>query len=337
MQENVPITNTFGINAHCRYFAEYENIDELHEILQSSIFRNNKFLHIGAGSNLLFLSDFNGIILHSKIKGITITGETANEVFVKAGASVVWDDLVQYAVAKGFGGTENLSLIPGEIGAAAVQNIGAYGVDVKDIISAVETVQIDNGEVKIFSNEDCRFAYRESIFKNEAKDKSIVTNVTFRLSKKPVFHLEYGNLTEHLKNTEVNLQTIRHAVIKIREEKLPDYKTLGNAGSFFKNPYISTAHYEDLKKRYPTLPAYPVNSASAPPNSLVKIPAAWLIEQCGWKGKSLGNAAVYEKQALVIVNKGGATGQEIKALADKITADVKTRFNIGILPEVHFV
>jgi len=339
-QENTPITNTFGIDARCRYFAEYETIAGLREILQSDVFRKNKFLHIGAGSNLLFLSDFNGVILHSKIKGTTKIDETENEVFIQVGAGVVWDDFVQYAVTNSFGGTENLSLVPGEVGAAAVQNIGAYGVEAKDIIFAVEMVQIDNGNLRIFSNEECKFAYRESIFKNEEKDKYIITNVIFRLSKNPVFSLEYGNLSEYLKDTEkIDLQTIRNAIIKIREEKLPDYKILGNAGSFFKNPYVCTAYYESLKKHYPTLPHYPVNQefVSTSLNNHVKIPAAWLIEQCGWKGKSFGNAAVYEKQALVIVNKGGATAQEIKILSDKIIADVKAKFDIGISPEVNFI
>ncbi|GHT57487.1 UDP-N-acetylenolpyruvoylglucosamine reductase [Bacteroidia bacterium] len=330
-QENTPIANTFGINAQSRYFAEYENIAELQEILNSDIFRNNKFLHIGAGSNLLFLSDFNGVILHSKIQGITVdvasNAHYADEVFLRVGAGVLWDDFVKYTVEMGFFGAENLSLIPGEVGAAAVQNIGAYGVEAKDIISAVETVEISNGETRIFTNEECRFAYRESVFKGEEKGKYIVTSVTFRLSKTPIFRLDYGNLSECPKD----LPTIRETIIKIREEKLPDYKVLGNAGSFFKNPYICIAHYEGLKKHYPALPHYPVN------DEVVKIPAAWLIEQCGWKGKSLGNAAVYDKQALVIVNNGNATAQEIKALSDKIIANVKGKFHIDICPEVNFV
>ena len=347
IQENISLLphNTFGINAHCRYFAEYENIAELREFLKSDIFKNNKFLHIGAGSNLLFLSDFNGIILHSKIKGITKTDETANEVFIKVGAGVVWDDFVQYAVENNFGGAENLSLIPGEVGAAAVQNIGAYGVEAKDIISSVEIVEIDTLQTRILKNEECKFAYRESIFKNEAKGKCIVTNVVFRLSKKPFFHLKYGNLSEYLKNTEkIDLQAIRNAIIKIREEKLPDYKILGNAGSFFKNPYCDKAHFEYLQKKYPNIPFYPVvstcfDNAQQPSlnNRFVKLSAAWLIEQCGWKGKTLGGAAVYHLQPLVLVNQGNAKPKDVANLAAEIQKSVKEKFCVELETEVNFI
>jgi UDP-N-acetylmuramate dehydrogenase len=332
LQENISLLphNTFGIDANCHYFVEYDNVAELQEVLTTKLLQNNRLLHIGSGSNLLFVSDFEGVILHSNIKGIDILEETENEVFIRVGAGEVWDDVVAYAVAHNYGGIENLSLIPGEVGASAVQNIGAYGVEAKDVISSVETIEIATGLPKVFMNIDCQFAYRESIFKKEAKNKYIVTHVVFCLQKNPAFNLEYGNIAAQIKG-DINLQNIRSTIIQIREEKLPDPKVLGNAGSFFMNPIIALAQYEKLKEKYTNIPHYPVS------DSQVKVPAGWLIDQCGWKGRSVGNAAVHEQQALVIVNKGGATAQEIISLSNQISASVKVTFDIDIFPEVNMI
>lgn len=331
--ENISLLphNTFGIDAYSRYFTEYESVEELQEILKSDIFLNNEFLHIGSGSNLLFINDFDGIILHSKIKGIEALKETNEYIYFRVGAGETWDDFVQFAVDNGYGSIENLSIIPGEVGASAVQNIGAYGVEVKDVIEQVETIDLKTRQPKVFTNAECQFNYRDSIFKREKKNRYAVTYVIFRLSKKPIFHLEYGNLAEQLKKAETNLKSIRSLIIKVREEKLPDPKKIGNAGSFFMNPIVSKEQYQELKTKYPAIPTYPISIFQ------VKIPAGWLIEQCGWKGKSYGNAGVYEKQALVLVNKGDATGQDVMMLANKITASVKDKFDIDIYPEVTIV
>lgn len=334
LQENISLLphNTFGVDSYARYFMEYDSVSELQEILQSDVFKNNRFLHIGAGSNILFTSDFDGLILHSKIKDIEIYKETSDEIFLRVGGGEVWDDFVIYAVNNNYGGIENLSLIPGEVGASAVQNIGAYGVEAKDVIEFVETVEVETGLIVKFTKEECRYSYRESIFKKEKKNKYIVSHVVFRLKKKPVFNIEYGNIAEQLKNeNKIDLQTIRSVVIKIRNEKLPDPKFLANAGSFFMNPIIPLSQYDALKEDYPNIPGYPLFQ------SYVKVPAGWLIEQCGWKGKSYGEAAVYEKQALVIVNKGGATAEDIIGLSEQITASVKNKFDIEISPEVNFI
>ena len=333
ISENISLLphNTFGIDAYCRYFAEYESVEELQEILKTEVFQTNEFLHIGSGSNLLFLNDFDGIILHSKIKGIEALKETDEHIYFRVGAGETWDDFVQFAVDNDYGGIENLSIIPGEVGASAVQNIGAYGVEVKDVIEQVETIDLKTRQSKIFINSECQFNYRESIFKREKKNRYAVTHVVFRLSKKPVFCLEYGNLIERLERSKISLKKIRSLIINIREEKLPDPKKLGNAGSFFMNPIVSKEQYRELKAEYPTIPTYPISVFQ------VKIPAGWLIEQCGWKGKSYGNAGVYEKQALVLVNHGNATAQEIMMLADKITVSVKDRFDIDIYPEVTII
>ncbi len=324
--------NTFGINIKTRWFIEYKSEEELQKILSDEYFYSLPFFHIGEGSNLLFLGDFDGIILHSNITSIEIVQQTSDFTDIKTGAGVVWDDLVAYCVQQNWGGIENLSLIPGETGAAAVQNIGAYGAEIKDCLLEVHAYNIETGEKEIFSNADCQFAYRESIFKTTHRGKYILTHVVLRLSNIPVFNLEYGNLKEILSaQHELSLQTIRNAVIKIRENKLPDPKKMGNAGSFFKNPYICIAHYEGLKQHYPEIPHYPVNE------EVVKVPAAWLIDQCGWKGKCIGHAAVHEKQPLVLVNTGEATGKDIVTLAEAIQNDVKKKFFIDLEPEVLYI
>ncbi|MDR1679276.1 MAG: UDP-N-acetylmuramate dehydrogenase [Prevotellaceae bacterium] len=325
--------NTFGIDAKARFFVEYDTEAELSELLRSELLRSHKLLSIGGGSNLLFTQDFDGVVLHSQLKGIELIDETENEVLVRAGAGVVWDDFVAHCVANSWYGAENLSNIPGEIGACAVQNIGAYGVEAKDIVSEVEGLDVATVEPRVLSNSECHFAYRDSVFKHELAGKFIVTSVLFRLSKQADFKLDYGSLREEIATYgEPSLHTVRQAVIAIRVAKLPDPKEQGNGGSFFKNPVISAEKFAELKKEYPDIPSYPL------PAGEVKIPAAWLIEQCGWKGRSVGNAAVHSKQALVLINRNGqATGQEIVELSKQIRASVRSKFGVEISPEVIFL
>lgn len=334
IKENISLLsyNTFGIDAKANYFIEYSSVEELQTALKSEIVKSNRLLHIGGGSNLLFMKDFNGVILHSAINFIKKVSEDADTVMLEAGAVVNWDDFVAYTVENGWGGVENLSLIPGEVGASAVQNIGAYGVEVQDVITEVNAVEIETGELKIFSVEDCQYGYRESIFKKELKGKYIITSVVFKLQKQPEFKLNYQHLeAEVLKNGDINLQNIRQTIIAVRESKLPDPKIFGNAGSFFMNPVISKAHFNELLAQYPQMPHYFVSETEE------KVPAGWLIDQCGWKGKQIGNAGVHDKQALVLVNKGGATGAEIVHLAEQIQASVKSKFGIELRAEVNYI
>lgn len=324
--------NTFGIDAKADYFVEYDSIADLQAVLQMDIVKQNRILHIGSGSNLLFLKDFEGVVLHSAIKNITGAREDVDSAYLEVGSGVVWDDLVAYCVLNGLGGIENLSLIPGEVGASAVQNIGAYGVEVQDIILEVNAVEIETATVRTFSNEECHYGYRNSIFKNELKGKYIITSVLFRLDKKPRFKLNYQHLEEEvLKCGEVNLQNIRQTIIAVRESKLPDPKVLGNAGSFFMNPIIAKTLFVSLQKKYPNIPHYVVSETEE------KVPAGWLIDQCGWKGKQIGRAGVHNKQALVLVNLGGAAGAEIVHLAEQIQASVKETFGIELKPEVNYI
>lgn len=324
--------NTFGLNVSCRQFFEYDSVTELKEFIQAKNLAGTNWLHIGGGSNLLFLQDFDGTILHSQIQGIEVVEETETGCFVRVGAGVIWDDFVSWCVENRLGGVENLSLIPGEVGASAVQNIGAYGVEAKDVIYSVETVSTANASQRIFSHDECCFAYRDSLFKRE--NSHIVTHVIFRLQKAAFYNytLEYGQLKEALSvYPTINLSHIREVIISIRNEKLPDPKVLGNAGSFFKNPVVSKEKLTQLKKEYPAIPHYYAGEESE------KIPAGWLIEQSGWKGKSHKRAGVYEKQALVLVNKGGATGSEIRELAGLIQQSVWEKFGVRIEPEVKIV
>ena len=309
---------------------EYANETELEVVLKGYCKRDLSFLHIGSGSNLLFLNDFNGIVFHSAIKGITLAGETDDAVFVRIGAAEIWDDVVAYAVRYGWGGIENLSLIPGETGAAAVQNIGAYGIEIKDVIEHIETIDTLNFEKRFFSNDDCKYGYRTSLFKNNPN--YIITCVTLRLQKHPELHLEYGNLKGFFSASEpATLQNVREAIITIRQKKLPDPDELGNAGSFFKNPVVTQKKLMHLQKSYPTIPFYPATKGN------VKLSAGWLIEQCGLKGKRIGQVGTYEHQALVIVNYGGATGKEIAQFADHICDTVHQHFGILLEPEVQYV
>lgn len=328
--------HTFGMDVRTAHFVEYTSVDELEALLVriQSEWETLPWLHMGGGSNLLFTSDYyQGVILHSAIKGWQVVDEDEECVHLRVGAGVVWDELVAYTVAQGWGGMENLSLIPGEVGASAVQNIGAYGMEAKDLIETVDTIEIATGTLRTFACEECGYAYRQSVFKSELKGKFVVTHVTYRLQKNPVFHLDYGNIRAELERMGegISLDTIRRAVIRIRESKLPDPQVMGNAGSFFMNPIVPRAVMEHIREAYPQMPFYEVDTER------VKIPAGWMIEQCGWKGRALGRAAVHDKQALVLVNLGGATGREIIALSDAVRHDVKEKFGVDIHPEVNFI
>lgn len=293
--------------------------------------RYDTFLHIGGGSNLLFTKDYDGLILHSRIGGIEVTAEDSQTVSLRVGAGVVWDDFVACCVEHGWYGAENLSLIPGEVGASAVQNIGAYGVEVKDLITAVETVNVQ-GYGRVYSVEECEYAYRSSIFKRPENKSVFVTYVRFRLSKEERYTLDYGTIRQELaKYPAPTLPIVRKVIIEIRESKLPDPKVMGNAGSFFMNPIVAKEKLEALQRDYPRIPYYEL------PDGRVKIPAGWMIDQCGWKGKSLGPAAVHDKQALVLVNRGGAKGSDIVALSDAVRASVRDKFGIDIHPEVNVI
>ena len=323
--------NTFGLDVFADHFLEYHSEDELRELISEGRV-TVPFLHIGQGSNLLFTGDYyRGTVLHSCIRGITVVSEDENTVCVHVGAGLVWDDFVCHCVTKGWYGVENLSLIPGETGAAAVQNIGAYGVEVKDVIVSVDTVDL-NGRKRVYSVDECCYSYRHSLFKEPSSKSVFVTGVQFRLNKIPRFVLTYGALREALSDEKtLTLQAVRDAVVRIRRSKLPDPAVCGNAGSFFMNPIVSRACWQKLLALYPYMPYYEVDAER------VKIPAGWLIEQCGWKGSSLGPAAVYDKQALVLVNLGGATGADIVALAKAVQDSVYQKFGISIQPEVLFV
>lgn len=333
--QNCPLKpfHTFGMDVKASFFVEYDSVDELKNVLSQYDMPCRKWLHIGGGSNLLFVSDYDGVVLHSCIQGYEVVSDSEDEVLVRVGAGVTWDDFVSYAVSRQWYGAENLSLIPGEVGASAVQNIGAYGVEAKDLIVKVEALEVATGKECTFSNAECRYAYRESIFKKEWKGKYIITYVTYRLSKRPQFHLDYGNVREELgkQGCELTLANVRNTIIRIREAKLPDPKVQGNAGSFFMNPVVPRMLYESLLAKYPDMPHYQVDE------EWVKIPAAWMIDRCGWKGKQMGRAGVHDKQALVLVNLGGATGQEIVTLSQQIQASVYEKFGIAISPEVNFI
>lgn len=333
--KNYPLLshNTFGMNVKTSLFVEYDSVEELKSLLVANTCSAGPWLHIGSGSNLLFRGDYTGTILHSAIRGYKVTGENEKEVEVRVGAGEIWDDFVAYTVRNGWYGAENLSLIPGEVGASAVQNIGAYGVEAKDLILKVETLEVATVKERIFTNEACRYAYRESVFKKELKGKYIVTYVTFRLSKLPLFHLEYGNVRGELEKCgcEVTLQNVRNTIIAVRQAKLPDPQVQGNAGSFFMNPVVPRSQYEALQHQYPDMPHYDIDE------DRVKIPAAWMIDRCGWKGKQMGRAGVHTRQALVLVNSGGATGDEVIALATQIQHSVYQKFGVRISPEVNFI
>lgn len=323
--------NTFGIDVKARYFVSAGNVEEIKEVLA-----NHRdcfpFIIMGEGSNILFTKDFNGLIIQPALKGIKIIENDLENSIVEVGAGENWDDFVKWSVNSNLGGIENLSLIPGSTGSCPIQNIGAYGVEVKNVIERVNYLDLETFNKVSLSNSECEFDYRTSIFKSQLKNRVIITSVVFRLRHNPVFNVEYGNLQAEIEKTgNINLESIRNAVINIRRYKLPDPGILGNAGSFFKNPVIDTATAKELKKNYSSMPQFPVSE------QWVKIPAGWLIEQCGWKGKRLGNAGVHNKQALVIVNYGNSSGEEILDISLRISDSVFSEFGIKLEPEVNII
>lgn len=334
IKENISLKNfnTFNIDVQSRFFAEFCSIEELISLSKTDTFINNKKLIIGGGSNLLFTKDYSGLIIKPSNKEIVHKKETKNSICIKVGAGVVWDDFVNYCVEKEFGGIENLSLIPGNIGASAVQNIGAYGIEAKNIIKNVYAFNIETSEQIIINNKDCKFNYRDSVFKNKYENKYIITNVEYILSKNNhIYNLNYGAIKEHLGKLEVNLKNIRNTIISIRKSKLPDPKLIGNAGSFFKNPYISKERLLNLQEKYPNIINYKIDK------NTYKIAAGWLIEECGWKGKRYKDAGVYENQALVLINYGNNSGKNIVELSSKITLSVKEKFGISLNSEVKYI
>lgn len=323
--------NTFGIDAKCKRFLEYASVEEACSLCGMLSAEDAPLLILGGGSNLLLTGDYPGTVLHSAIRGIKVVDE-GDSVCLECGSGETFDDVLSFAVEHGYHGAENLSIIPGEVGASAVQNIGAYGVEAKNIIEKVEAVEIATGKVEVFSNADCEYSYRQSKFKNEWRDKYLVTHVVYRLSKIFLPDLDYGNIRSALaaKGIETpTAQQLRDVIIEIRNAKLPDPKVQGNAGSFFMNPIIDREKYEELASLYANMPHYTIDEGHE------KIPAGWMIEQCGWKGKSLGKAGVHDKQALVLVNRGGATGADIVRLCEAVQKDVREKFGIEIHPEVN--
>jgi len=319
--------NTFGMDVKAKIFAEYASVDELRELLRR--YRGEHILHIGAGSNLLFTKDFEGVILHSAMRRARALDEDNDTVLIEAENGLVLDELIAQLCDMGLSGMENLSYIPGEVGASAVQNVGAYGVEAKDVIVRVRALRIADGSERVFTNEECRYGYRDSIFKNELLGRYIITHVTYRLHKHLQPQLDYGNLRSEV-GDRPTVTAIREAVIRIRRQKLPEVSELGSAGSFFKNPIVPREQYESIAAQYERVPHFDQDGG-------VKIPAAWLIEQCGWKGKTLGGAQCYPKQPLVLVNAANATPQDVIDLAAAICADVKDRFGIEIHPEVNYI
>lgn len=330
---NLKEHNTFGIDVKCRRFIEFESVDELLQIVNSLTDADKPLLVLGGGSNMLFTADYEGTVLHSAIKG-HVAVQTDEGIMLRCGSGEVWDDIVSLCVSNRMYGAENLSLIPGDVGASAVQNIGAYGAEAKDIILKVETVDLQTGKMCEFTNEECEYAYRNSKFKGEWRNRFVITYVTYKLSEVFCPCLDYGNIRAELEKRNIKVPTaeqLRNVIIDIRNEKLPDPKVEGNAGSFFMNPVVPKAKYEELVARFGNVPHYSVDDNNE------KIPAGWMIDQCGWKGKSLGKAGVHSRQALVLVNRGGAEGKDIVALCDAIKRDVKDKFGIDIVPEVNII
>jgi UDP-N-acetylmuramate dehydrogenase len=335
--ENISLKayNTFGIDVKAKFLCLYSKPSDLQYLINAGPLKHDEeMIILGGGSNQLFTGNFDGIVVHPVNDEIILNKETDDWVWLTAGAGLEWDKLVAYAVENGYGGIENLSNIPGNVGAAPVQNIGAYGVEAKDTIVAVHLVSFDNGMEKSILNEDCEFGYRTSIFKTRLKNRYLVDSVTFKLSKKPEFTLHYGSIKEELdKIGEVNLKTIRKTIIKTRESKLPDPKIIGNGGSFFKNPVLPEIEASVLIEKYPEMPTYKGELG------MVKLAAGWLIEQCGLKGYTNENktAGIHDKQALVLVNKGGATGKDIVDVAHLVQNKVFEKFDICLEPEVIIV
>lgn len=326
--------NSFGIEAKAKYFSGFSTREELEFLLQSTEVKLNQLLVLGGGSNILLTDDYNGVVLKNEIKGIETVEETDEHYIIKAGAGENWHGFVMHCVENDFAGVENLSLIPGNVGASPMQNIGAYGVEIKDVFEELEAFHIKDKVMHKFSIEDCAFGYRESVFKNKHKGEFIITSVSFRLYKKPFINTSYGAIQQELENMGVNepgIKDVSRAVINIRSSKLPDPAMVGNAGSFFKNPMVDILKFEELKDKYSNIVAFPSG------NGKMKLAAGWLIEQCGWKGFRKGDAGCYPKQALVLVNYGNAAGKEIYDLSESIIQSVREKFGVELEREVNVV
>ena len=325
--------NTFGIAATAKYFACFSSENELVELLRNDLCKTEPLFILGGGSNILLTQDFEGLVLANTIKGMEVIAEDNHSSTIEVGAGEVWHDFVLWSIDKNLSGIENLALIPGLVGASPMQNIGAYGLEVKDVITTVHFIEIGSGNSIILSNEDCNFGYRDSIFKHELKEKVVITKVIFKLSKTPLNKTTYGAIGEELKNLnlEPSPKNISTAVINIRSRKLPDPKILGNSGSFFKNPIIETTQFENLKREFPEMVGYTISETKT------KIAAGWLIDNAGLKGYRKADAGVHKNQALVLVNYGNATGLEIINLAKEIQEKIKDKYGISITPEVNIL
>ena len=334
VEENISLRpyNTFQIDARAKLFAAFQSADELNQLV--SDFGTHSKLILGGGSNILFVKDYNGIVLNNAIKGIEELHEEPDHVFIKVGAGENWHQFVQYSIQKNWAGLENLSLIPGNVGAAPMQNIGAYGVEQEDLFWDLEAFHLKDKTIRTFTRTDCEFGYRESVFKNKYKDQFAILNVTFRLHKHPIFHTSYGAIKEELERMgvqELSVRAISQAVINIRSSKLPDPKEIGNAGSFFKNPRVTGEKYKKLKAEFPDIVGFEAIDGS------VKLAAGWMIEKCGWKGYRKGDAGCHARQALVLVNYGNAKGNEILELSREIQKSVKKKFDVEFEREVNLI
>ena len=337
IKENVSLKpyNTFGVEAIAKYFAVASNQDEVREILNWTKENNQKILLLSGGSNMLIVNDWDGLALKIEMHGIEIVESNEDEAIVKVNSAEVWNDFVQWCIERDLGGLENLSLIPGRAGTAPIQNIGAYGVEIKDTMTELTALEIATGQLRTFTNEQCKFGYRDSVFKNELKGQYLIMDVSFKLTKKNhKLHTEYGAIRNELAQMGIDKPTIKdvaQAVIKIRQSKLPDPKKIGNSGSFFKNPVIDQKLFDELKLKFPEIVGYPSG------DDKVKVAAGWLIENAGWKGKRFEDAGVHKDQALVLVNYGNATGKEIYDLSEKIIQDIFEKYNIHLEREVNVI
>lgn len=323
--------NSFAVSAKANRFAKVESEDALKYLLENHVHNDEPLLLLGGGSNILLTQNFPGLVIQNAISNITIIKENSENIWVKASAGTNWHQLVLFCVRNNYGGIENLSLIPGSVGATPIQNIGAYGVELKDHLESLEAINIKSHRIETMHLADCEFGYRDSIFKNRLKNSYVILNVTLKLDKHPTFKLTYANILDTLDKMEIktpSIKAVSDAIIFLRKNKLPDPKQLPNAGSFFKNPYVTREAFSKLKNEFPDIPSFPINS------NALKIPAAWLIEQCKWKGERLGKTGVYHKQAVVLANYDGASGNDILQLAKQIQSDVHQKFAIDLVPEV---
>ncbi|MFU8860447.1 MAG: UDP-N-acetylmuramate dehydrogenase [Cyclonatronaceae bacterium] len=332
--ENVSLRklNTFGIESRARYFADPKSRDELIALLKDKSAENQEKKPLGGGSNILLTGDVNALVIRYRDDRVEVIRETAGQVWLRVGGGHNWHSLVERCIEKGLAGIENLSLIPGNVGAAPIQNIGAYGVELAEVFDSLEAVELETGEIHTYGSDECEFGYRDSIFKNREKGRYLITDVVLRLNREPDFRLDYGDIRSTLDSMgveDLTIGAVSEAVCRIRRSKLPDPAKLGNAGSFFKNPVIAESEFYVLQKQFPAIPGYPSGEGH------IKVPAGWLIEQSGWKGRRIGNSGSHDKQALVLVNYGKATGSEILELSRQITDGVKSKFNITLTPEVN--